>query len=91
MKRAAALLVLLRRGEFESNTANPVTQLCVEGAFRWVLESCATVAPVFVNQEGLSIGSRHDAKRTIRTATARGRYAEVFSYDDKSGMLFVPK
>lgn len=35
--------------------------------------------------------SRHDAKRTIRTATAWGRYAEVFSYDDKSGMLSVPK
>ena len=31
--------------------------------------------------------SRHDAKNTIRIATAWGRYAEVFSYDDKTGML----
>jgi NitT/TauT family transport system ATP-binding protein len=31
--------------------------------------------------------SRHDAKDTIRIATAWGRYAEVFSYDDKTGML----
>jgi hypothetical protein len=31
--------------------------------------------------------SRHDAKDTIRIATAWGRYAEVFCYDDKTGML----
>jgi NitT/TauT family transport system ATP-binding protein len=30
---------------------------------------------------------RHDAKTTLRTATAWGRYAEVFAYDDKTGML----
>jgi NitT/TauT family transport system ATP-binding protein len=31
--------------------------------------------------------SRHDAKNTLRIATAWGRYTEVFSYDDKTGML----
>jgi NitT/TauT family transport system ATP-binding protein len=31
--------------------------------------------------------SRHDAKDTVRIATAWGRHAEVFSYDDKTGML----
>jgi NitT/TauT family transport system ATP-binding protein len=31
--------------------------------------------------------TRHDAKRTLRVATAWGRYAELFAYDDKTGML----
>lgn len=31
--------------------------------------------------------SRHDAKSTMRVATAWGRYAEAFAYDDKTGML----
>jgi len=31
--------------------------------------------------------TRHDAKSTLRAATAWGRYAELFAYDDKTGML----
>lgn len=31
--------------------------------------------------------NRHDAKNTLRVATAWGRYAETFGYDDKTGML----
>jgi NitT/TauT family transport system ATP-binding protein len=31
--------------------------------------------------------TRHDAKNTMRVATAWGRYAEAFAYDDKTGML----
>jgi NitT/TauT family transport system ATP-binding protein len=31
--------------------------------------------------------TRHDAKNTLRVATAWGRYAELFAYDDKTGML----
>jgi len=31
--------------------------------------------------------TRRDAKNTLRVATAWGRYAELFAYDDKTGML----
>jgi len=31
--------------------------------------------------------SRHDAKSTLRAVTAWGRYAELFAYDDKTGMF----
>jgi len=31
--------------------------------------------------------TRHDAMQTLRVATAWGRYAELFGYDDKTGML----
>ena len=31
--------------------------------------------------------NRHDAERTLRTATAWGRYAELFAYDDKTRLF----